>query len=106
MNSSLRTFQDGAVTEIANQRVKARFSVTEAGVTQEFFASSDGSWILVAFSFCPQPSRPVDGLGLYDVSLAPEHRLIPGGGLSTVQNIVRQDDRASVILSGLIGNHQ
>jgi hypothetical protein len=105
MNSELQILQNATITEIANQRVKARFDITEGGLNQEFFARADDSWVLVASSFRPNPPRPADGIALYDVSLARTHRLIVSDGLHTVQSVVHVNDKVSVVLSGNIGPH-
>ncbi|MBK8024501.1 MAG: hypothetical protein IPK19_24505 [Chloroflexi bacterium] len=63
--------------------------------------------VLIAASFRPSPGRP-DGAAspLYDSEPGAEYRLLVSEGLSRVQESVRRNDGASIILSGEIGSHR
>lgn len=98
----------GEAVEIDNGLLKARFSPGKEGIRQEYFAARGKEWVLLAESLLPGnaspaeiPSQPLGGAGsLYDVSIDPQHRILSGTALNSIDPVVRNKDGASVILRG------
>ncbi|MBL8153113.1 MAG: hypothetical protein JNM70_02920 [Anaerolineae bacterium] len=106
MGGELQVLQDGALTEIANSRIKVRCLVTESGVEQSFFARAEGGWVLVATAFRPQASQLANGIPLYDSRLAPEHRLLATEALYATHDVISDHDCIAIVLSGTCGTHR
>src|SRR5687767_13163167 len=87
--------KDG-ILQVDNGLVKARFTKTDGGVSQEYFATRNGEWILVAESFRPiTPSTP-QATQLFNTSLDPKNRFLVSESVSTVA-VESQNDREIIL---------
>ena len=95
--------QDDKVVEIDNGIVKARFTIGQDGIRQEYFAKKTDKWVLVAESLNPTKPFPENGNKIYDSGIDKEHRLIVPEIVDSIQIDGQCKKKARVVLSGKSG---
>lgn len=102
----VRASRSEKIVQIDNGLVKARFIVSNNDIKQQYCASKDGKWVLVAESF--RPPRPFPGKGnvLYDSSIDKTHRLIVTEALNSIRVAEKSKTRCNVVLAGQVGEHE
>lgn len=90
---------DGTI-EIDNGIVKARLAEGADYVSQDFFALSEGEWILVAESFRPDLPIPDTATQLFNTSLDPLHRFLVSENLKNISIEENNNDKIVVKITG------
>ncbi|MFA5814548.1 MAG: hypothetical protein WC865_02895 [Bacteroidales bacterium] len=103
-SKKLQLIDKDGVIEIRNSFVKARFTVKDNTVTQEFFANRQGKWVLTAESFRPQVPLRSGATQLFNTSLDPEHRFLVSEAVNQVMIESQSENEIVVKLSGKAGD--
>lgn len=103
-SKKLQIVDKDGVTEISNGLIKARFSISDNLVSQEYFAISEDQWVLVAESFRPPSNMPSTVPQLFNSSLDPSHRFLVSESLKQIEIESQSQDSVIVKLWGKNGN--
>ena len=96
----VRVKQSGKTTEIDNDLVKARFTISQEGISQEYFAKKKDKWVLVAKSFKPATPFPENANAIYNSDIDKAHRLMVTELVDSIQIAGQCKKQARVVLSG------
>ncbi len=90
-----------APIEIDNGVVKARFTQSDGGVIQQFFARTEYGWQLIASSFRPPQTFPSEGNHFFDPAISAQ-RYAVNDVLSSVDPAVEESGARIVRLTGML----
>ena len=107
----LRVKQGEGIVEVDNGLVKARLTVAENGLKQEYLAARGADWVLLAEGLRSRKTekdyRDVSvssqAGSLYDTSIDPAHRFLVSEALQRIVRVEKEAESAQVVLSGQSG---
>jgi hypothetical protein len=91
-----KIIDNNRVVEISNAKVKARFTITNRKISQEYLAFDNHHWVPIVQSFLPPTNQPKDAIKLYNSQLDPLNRLITSEILDSISVI--ESDKGHVVL--------